>query len=194
MGQKDPRVDAYIAKAAGFAKPILTHLRDVVHTACPEVEETIKWSVPHFMYKGNLCLMSAFKEHCRFGFWKESLVMGPGGVDRGMGRRITSLEELPSDRELIAQVRKAARLNEEGVKVTRAVRPKAPLRAPADFMAAVKRNRKALAAYTAFSPSHRREYIEWITEAKGEDTRKRRLATAVQWIAQGKSRNWKYAR
>ncbi len=194
MGQKDPRVDAYIAKAADFAKPILARLRDVIHTACPDVEETIKWSVPHFMYKGNLCMMSAFKEHCRFGFWKESLVVGPGGVNGGMGRKITSVEELPSDRELIAQIRKAAKLNEEGVKVTRTVRPKAPLRAPADFMAAVKKNRKALAAYTAFSPSHKREYIEWITEAKGDDTRKRRVATAVGWMAEGKSRNWKYAR
>ena len=192
MGQKDPRVDAYIAKAAGFAQPILTRLRDAIHTACPDVEETIKWSVPHFTYKGNLCLMSAFKEHCRFGFWKESLVIGPGAVDGGMGRKITSVEELPSDRELIAQVRKAARLNEEGVKVTRTVRPKTPLRAPADFMAAVKKNRKALAAYTAFSPSHKREYVEWLTEARTEATRTRRLAQAVEWIAAGKPRNWKY--
>jgi uncharacterized protein YdeI (YjbR/CyaY-like superfamily) len=193
MGKRDPRVDAYIGKAAEFAQPILTHLRDVVHTASPDIEETIKWGVPHFTYKGNLCLMAAFREHCRFGFWKESLVTG-NGSDGGMGRKITSVEELPSDRELVAQIRKAAKLNDEGVKVRRTARPKPALRAPAAFMAAVRKNKKALAAYTAFSPSHKREYIEWIAEAKGEDTRKRRIETAVQWIAEGKARNWKYAR
>jgi hypothetical protein len=195
MGSRDPRVDAYIAKSADFAKPILTRLREVVHAACPEVEETIKWGVPHFTYRGNLCQMAAFKEHCRFGFWKGSLVRGNGEVDGGMGRRITSAGDLPSDRELAADVRKAAKLNEDGIRAERPARRTRPApRTPPDLLAAVKRNRRAHAAYEAFSPSHRREYIEWITEAKGEDTRKRRLATAVRWIAGGKPRNWKYAR
>jgi uncharacterized protein YdeI (YjbR/CyaY-like superfamily) len=196
MGRKDPRVDAYIARSAGFAKPILKHLRAVVHQACPEVEETLKWSAPHFLYEGMLCGMSAFKEHAAFGFWKGALILdGNGRNAEAMGQfgRITELSDLPSKKVMTRYIRKAMALNEAGVKSpTRPGKPKKPLAVPADFQAALRKNRKAMAAYDGFSPSQRREYLEWITEAKRDETRQRRIGTAVEWLAEGKTRNWKY--
>jgi uncharacterized protein YdeI (YjbR/CyaY-like superfamily) len=195
MGSKDPRVDAYIAKSAPFAKPILTHIRKVVHAGCPDAEEAMKWSFPHFMYKGMLCSMASFKEHCAFGFWKGSLLTGNVGTksDDGMGEfgRIKTLKDLPGEKALIALVREAAALNDDGVKAPRAARtaPKPAPKVPADVMKALKSSKPALAAWEAFSPSHKREYLEWITEAKTDATRQRRLETAVEWIAAGKSRN-----
>lgn len=197
MGQKDPRIDAYIEKSADFARPILKHLRKVVHAACPEVEETMKWSFPHFDYKGEMmCSMASFKGHCAFGFWKASLVLGDKATDGAMGHlgRITSLDDLPPERTLASYVKKAAKLNDQGVKVARAPRRARPdVALPGDLARALKK-KKALTTFEAFPPSHRREYVEWIVEAKGEDTRKRRLESAVQWIAEGKPRNWKYTR
>ena len=197
MGKRDPRVDAYIANAAEFAKPILTHIRDVVHDACPGVEEDLKWSTPSFMYKGILCGMAAFKQHCTFGFWKGELVVGRASAadERAMGQfgRITGLAGLPSRKALTAYIRKAAKLNEEGIKPVRAKpKPRPEAAMPEDFATALKRNRKAAATFAAFSPSQRREYIEWIVEAKREETRAKRLAQAIEWIAEGKARNWKY--
>jgi uncharacterized protein YdeI (YjbR/CyaY-like superfamily) len=197
MGKKDPRVDDYIAKAAPFARPILRHLRTVVHAACPGVEETIKWSMPHFDYRGMMCSMAAFKGHCAFGFWKGSLVLGDKAQDGAMGHlgRITSLDDLPSDRTLAGYIRKAAALNDEGVKVARRPpAPKPPPDPPDDLLAALKRNRKAATAFHAFPPSHQREYVEWIVEAKREDTRRRRLEQAVDWMAAGKPHSWRYTR
>ena len=196
MGKKDPRVDAYIAKSADFAKPILTEIRAVVHDACPNVEETMKWSFPHFDYKGMMCSMAAFKEHCAFGFWKASLILGGNGrSDEAMGQfgRIMALSDLPSKKLMRGYIQKAMALNDSGTTIKR--QPKEPKKAipvPADFMAAVKKNNRALVSFEAFSPSHRREYLEWITEAKTDDTRKRRIAQAIEWLAQGKSRHWKY--
>jgi hypothetical protein len=199
MGSTDPRVDAYIGKAAPFARPILTHIRKAVHAGCPDVEETMKWSAPHFVYKGMLCGMASFKAHCAFGFWKASLLNASGGgtkSDEAMGQfgRIASIDDLPGSKHLVALVRRAAALNDQGVKVPRRQKaaPKPPPTAPADFMKALRANRKALAAFTAFSPSHKREYIEWIGEAKTVETRQRRMATALEWLSAGKSRNWKY--
>jgi uncharacterized protein YdeI (YjbR/CyaY-like superfamily) len=198
MGTRDPRVDAYIEKSAEFARPILKHLRKIVHTACPEVEETMKWSVPHFDYKGEMmCSMASFKGHCAFGFWKASLVLGEKAAGGAMGHlgRITSLDDLPPDRTLASYIRKAAKLNDEGVKAARTPRRAKPeLEVPEDLTRALKKNKKALTAFDAFPPSHKREYVEWIVDAKREDTRKRRVASAIEWIAEGKSRNWKYAR
>jgi len=195
MGQKNPRVDAYIAKSAGFARPILNHLRQVVHGACPDVEESIKWSVPHFGYKGMMCGMAAFKEHCVFGFWKGDLVFD-GAADRSaMGHfgRITSLDSLPPDRVLVRYVKKAMKLNDEGVQVKRATRGRAKaVPVPAVLTAALRKNKKARAAFDAFSQSHRNEYVEWITEAKTDATRQRRLEQALAWMQDGKNRNWKY--
>ena len=197
MGTRDPRIDAYIARSADFAQPILTHLREVVHAACPEVEETLKWSAPTFMYHGILCGMAAFKQHCTFAFWKGTLIVDGDGrrADEAMGQfgRITSLADLPSDRVLAGYIKKAMRLNEDGVKrAPKRPRPKKPLRVPAYLIAALKKNKKAHAAFESFPPSHKREYVEWITEAKREETRAKRLEQAIAWIAEGKSRNWKY--
>lgn len=197
MGKKDPRVDAYIARAQPFAKPILERIREAMHRGCPDVEETMKWSTPHFDYKGVMAGMASFKEHASLGFWKSELLgLGRLGGGEGRGRygRMTSVKDLPPQKELIALVREAARLNDEGLKVERAVREARPksVDVPGDFSAALKKNKKALANFEAFSPSHKREYVEWITEAKQSSTRERRLAQALEWIADAKSRNWKY--
>ena len=195
MGKKDPRVDAYIAKSADFAKPILSHLRKLVHQACPDVVETMKWSAPHFDYKGMMCGIAAFKEHCAFGFWKANLVLGENYERESAGHfgRLTSLDDLPADKVIVAYVKKAARLNDEGVKVAR--EPKAPRKAlpmPADLTGALKKHPAARKTFENFSSSHKREYIEWITEAKTDATRHKRLATTIEWLEEGKARNWKY--
>jgi uncharacterized protein YdeI (YjbR/CyaY-like superfamily) len=196
MGTKDARVDAYIEQAQPFAKPILRHLRKVVHTGCPDVVETMKWSFPHFDYKGIFCAMASFKAHCTFGFWKASLLEGLGGVDKdAMGQfgRITSLDDLPPEKKLLALIRQAAKLNDQGIKAPRVARePRPALTSPDELVAALKKNKKAQAAWDAFAPSHRREYIEWVVDAKQPATRDRRIASTVEWVAEGKGRNWKY--
>lgn len=199
MARNDPRVDEYILNAAPFAQPILARLRAVVHRACPDVVEGMKWSFPHFDYKGIFCSMAAFKGHATFGFWKYKLLEDhlPVADSQAMGQfgRLTSVRDLPSDKALTRIVRAAARLNDAGVKVPRAPRTKKPpVRPPVWFLAAIRKNKKALATFTDFSPSHKREYVEWVTEAKSDETRARRLATAIDWMAQGKGRNWKYER
>jgi len=198
MGKRDPRVDAYIEKSADFAKPILTHLRETVHAAVPDVEEAMKWSFPHFTYKGMLCSMASFKQHCAFGFWKGSLVLDGNQKRDAMGHlgRIESRRDLPSKTELTTYIKKAAALNDEGIKVARKpVRAaQKPLRVPTDLANALKKNRQAKSAFDAFPPSHKREYIEWITEAKRDDTRTRRVTAAIAQMTEGKSRNWKYER
>jgi uncharacterized protein YdeI (YjbR/CyaY-like superfamily) len=198
VARRDPRVDAYIANAADFAKPILEHIRAIVHEACPEVEETTKWSVPHFDYKGMMCGMAAFKQHCTFGFWKGSLVLGGDKRDvDGMGQfgKLQRVSDLPPKKVLVGYIKKAMQLNDEGIKPARAARvPKPELPVPGYLSTALGRNRKAKATFDGFSPSHRREYIEWITEAKSEATREKRLETALEWMAEGKPRNWKYQR
>ena len=200
MPSEDPRVDAYIKKAAPFARPILTHLRKVVHRACPEVTETIKWSVPSFEYKGPFCGIAAFKQHATFGFWKHTLLASQGLLEAertamGSFGRITSIDDLPDEKTLTRLIKAAAALNDQGVKEPRMKRaPKAPIKMPPVFKAALAKNRKATAAFDAFSPSHRREYLEWITEARTDATRDRRIATAIEWIAEGKGRNWQYER
>lgn len=196
MPTVDPRIDSYIAASPDFAQPILAHLRAVVHAACPEVEETIKWSRPHFLYKGMLCGMSAFKAHCAFGFWKGSLLF-PGTDDKesaGHLGRLASLKDLPSKRVLAGYVKQAMQLNEEGVATPARARPAAPraLIVPDYLAAALKASRAALARFDAGSTSFKREYVDWLEEAKTEATRLRRMAQAIEWIADGKGRNWKY--
>jgi uncharacterized protein YdeI (YjbR/CyaY-like superfamily) len=198
MTSHDPRVDAYIARSADFAKPVLEYVRALVHEACPDVEETIKWGMPTFMDAGGiLCGMAAFKQHASFGFWKHALVVGDDSIAEGMGSfgKLTSVTDLPAKRQLLAYLKKAARLNEKGVKVPGARKAAAPRplpEIPADFAAALRANAAAKAAFEHFAPSHRREYLEWILEAKREETRARRITQAVEWLAEGKSRNWKY--
>jgi len=197
MATTDPRVDAYIEQAAPFAQPILRHLREVVHTACPEVEETMKWSFPHFMHHGILCSMAAFKEHCAFGFWKGALVVGEDAADeKAMGQfgRIASVKDLPARRTLAGYVKKAMALNEAGAPspARKAAKTARPVETPDWFAAALKRRKGAWAVYDAFSPSCKREYVEWLTDAKTEATRQTRLESALEWIAEGKQRHWKY--
>lgn len=200
MIKQDPRIDAYIAKAAPFAQTILQHIRKLVHKACPDITETMKWSFPHFEYKGVVCSMAAFKQHCAFGFWKASIMKDPNKImqikDRGaMGHfdRITSIKDLPTDKIMIAYIKEAVQLNEDGVKLpakTKTVQKEIVI--PADITAALKKNTKAGKVFEAFSPSHKKEYIEWITEAKTEPTRIKRLNTMLEWLEEGKDRNWKY--
>jgi hypothetical protein len=200
MGTYDPRVDAYIAKSADFAKPILKDLRAVVHEACPAVEETIKWGMPHFLYRGILCRMAAFKHHCAFGFWKESQVLVGASAKsaEAMGQfgRIAARRDLPARRLLKDLIGRAMARNDAGVvstaERTRRARP-AP-RAPGYLLDALRDNGAALATYRRLSPSGQREYVEWLRDAKRAETRARRLATALAWLSQGKSRNWQYER
>ena len=198
MGSRDPRIDAYIARSADFAKPILDHIRATVHSACPETEEKIKWGFPHFDYKGQmLCSMAAFKQHAAFGFWKGALVLGAGQTRDAMGSfgRLASLKDLPPRKALAEYIRKAMALNDAGVKVARAKKRPAPApKMPADFAAALKRVKGAWEQWEAFPPSHRKEYLAWIVGAKQQATRERRMQTAVAQIREGKSQNWKYAR
>jgi uncharacterized protein YdeI (YjbR/CyaY-like superfamily) len=202
----NPKVDAYHLKAQPFARPIMTHLRELVHKACPEVEETIKWSRPFFVYRGAiLANMSAFKEHCSFGFWGEEIgaVLREAAAlkDGGMGSlgRITTVADLPEDKKMLGWIRQAAAFVDSGQYTSpiaarhKVVKPaKVALETPAEFATALRRNKKAAAVFAAFSPSCKREYVEWIVEAKRPETRDKRIATAVEWIAEGKQRNWKY--
>ena len=194
---RDPRIDAYMAKQADFARPILEHVRAVVHEACPDVEETMKWSMPTFVYGGGiLCGMAAFKQHASFGYWKHALVVGEGEPRDGMGSygKLASLGDLPPKKTLLAHVRKAMQLNVDKVKspAARKAAPKPPPQAPDDLRAALAKNAKARKTFEAFSPSQQREYVDWIVEAKRDETRGTRLAQAVEWMAEGKVRNWKY--
>ena len=197
MLKRNPKVDAYIEKAAEFAKPILRHIRKVVHEACPDAEEEVKWGMPFFMYNGTMCNMAAFREHCAFGFWKGKLIFGDGygrSAEKAMGSfgRITKISDLPSKTLLAGYIKRAMKLNEEGVKPPTRIARKGELKTPSYFMAALDHNKKALKVFESFTTSQRREYIEWLDEAKAEETRMKRLETAVAWIAGGKVRNWKY--
>jgi uncharacterized protein YdeI (YjbR/CyaY-like superfamily) len=201
MGKSDKHVELYISKSAEFAQPILWHIVEIVHKACPEAEETLKWGMPYFVYKGsNLCGMAAFKQHCVFGFWLGSKMKDPNKILRtgenktSMGNlgRMSSLKDLPSDKILIAYIKEAMRLIDKGEKVEKAPPAKKAMKVPAYMISALKKNKKAMTAFENFSPSHKNEYVEWITEAKTETTRSSRLKTAIEWMSEGKSRNWKY--
>jgi len=201
MPSIDKKVDAYIEKSQDFAKPILLHLRSLVHKICPMVEEKMKWSFPHFDYKGEMmCSMAAFKQHCAFGFWKASLMNNSEDLlslvdKKAMGHlgRITSLKDLPPDKALISSIKEAMKLNDDGIKIkAKPSTAKADVVVPEYFIRALNKNKKAKELFDQFSPSHQREYIEWFTEAKTEETRNRRMETALEWIAGNKSRNWKY--
>ena len=198
MPTRDPRIDAYIEKSAEFARPILTRLRELVHATCPEVEETLKWSSPSFEHHGLLCGMAAFKQHCTFGFWKHELVVGDNATWRdamGSFGRITKLSDLPSKVEFARYMRKAIELNEQGVQAPkRKTVPKAPVPMHPELKTALLKNKKANATFRSFPPSAQRDYLEWVAEAKSDETRARRVAQAVEWMAEGKRRNWKYER
>jgi uncharacterized protein YdeI (YjbR/CyaY-like superfamily) len=205
MGKRSPRVDEYIAKSADFAKPILEHLRELVHKACPEVEETIKWGMPSFDYKGPFCSMASFKQHAVFGFWKGSLLKDPkkymqprssdGGDAMGFFGRMMSVKDIPPNKVMLDFIKQAKKLNDDGVKLPPRVKTTMKeIVVPAYFSKALKSNKKALATFNAFSPSNKKEYLTWVIEAKTETTREKRLKTALEWMAEGKIRNWKYVK
>lgn len=203
LGKTDPCVDTYIGQAADFAPPILSHLRALIHDACPAVEETIKWGRPTFVYRGKmLCNMAAFKAHCSLGFWQSEVAEriardGYGKTEDSSGQfgRITSLADLPADATLRSYLAEAVRILDSGGPVkagsaSKARRPEVPV--PTDFAAMLEQHPAAAATFAKFSPSHRREYLEWIVGAKREETRAKRIATAIDWLAQGKTKEWKY--
>jgi uncharacterized protein YdeI (YjbR/CyaY-like superfamily) len=199
----NPKVDAYIAKAQPFAQPILSHVRELAHKACPDVEEEMKWSMPFFTLRGVILgHMAAFKQHCAVGFWGPEMkaILNEDGVlsETGMGvlGKIASLKDLPSDKKLLTYYRQAAGFVATGQRTKSLVRPpkskKPPLEAPKELAAALKKNKIAAKVYAGFSPSCQREYNEWIGEAKRSETRDKRVATAIEWMAEGKQRHWKY--
>lgn len=197
MPVTDPRVDAYIERSKDFAKPILNHIRELVHDACPEVVETMKWSFPHFDYKGMMCSMAAFKEHCTFGFWKQSLLEASAfpAEKTAMGSfgRLRSAADLPGGKTMKKLIADAMKLNDEGIKVKKAVsREKKELVVPDVLLEALARDDKAAETFNNFPYSCKKEYVEWITEAKTDSTRDKRLATTIEWLGEGKRRNWKY--
>lgn len=199
MAKKDPRVDAYISKSQEFAKPILEHFRDLVHKVCPDAEETIKWGIPSFDYKGPYCMIAAFKQHCAVIFWKASLMKdarlianAKSEVSMGHLRKIRSIKDLPKDKVLISYLKEAAKLNKEGAKLPPRSKAKKELAVPESFSKAIKKNRKATETFKNFSHSKKKDYVDWVTEAKTDETRKKRIATSIEWLAEGKQRNWKY--
>ncbi len=195
MGASNPSVTAYIANSADFARPIFERLRRLFHQACPAIEEKLKWNCPSFEYKGLVGGFAGFKAHAVFGFWRQDVLPDPHGLFKArgpFGAKLTDVSQLPSDDVILQYIKRAVALNEKGAPARFKAKPKPPLKVPAYFMAAVRKNRKALAAYEAFPPSHKREYVEWVVEAKQEETRKKRLGKAIQWMTEGKSRNWKY--
>ena len=201
MATKEKAIDNYIAKRADFAKPILNHIRELVHKACPHVEEKTKWGMPHFDYKGKMmCHMAAFKQHTAMGFWfgaimKDAVLLENAKSEQAMGHlgRITQLKDLPSDKKIIAWVKESMELIDKGIKLpAKPATAKKELEVPEYFTKALAKNKKAKQVFENFAYSHKKEYLEWITEAKTEETRNKRMATALEWIAEGKGRNWKY--
>lgn len=197
MPSNDPSIDAYIEKSAEFAKPVMNHLRELIHKACPQVNETLKWSMPSFEYKGLLCGFAAFKQHCTFGFWKQSLMetdaFPKNKTAMGSFGRITSLKDLPSNKVMVGLIHQAMELNEKGIKVPKKpAAPKKELVVPDVLKNALSKNKAAKTTFEKFPYSCKKEYIEWITEAKTQPTRDKRLASTIEWLAEGKRRNWKY--
>ncbi len=198
--KKNKLVDEYINKVQPFAKPVLVHLRQLVHDTCPDIEEKIKWGMPSFEYKGMMCGFASFKQHCTFMFWKaalmkDSILMENAKSETSMGHlgRITSLKDLPSDKKIIGYIKEAMKLNDDGVKLVKAKPVKAKdIVIPVEILSSIKKNKKAFVTFEAFSASNKKEYLEWIAEAKTEATKQKRLLQAVEWMAEGKPRNWKY--
>lgn len=201
MVTKDPRIDAYIAKSQDFAKPVLNYFRGLVHKACPDAQETIKWGFPNFDYKGLYCAMASFKQHCAIVFYKATLMKDSkltanAKSESAMGHlgRITSLRDLPSEKKLISYLKEAAKLNDAGIKIPKK-KPSAEKKVlviPNFFSKELKKNKKAFEAFNNFSYSHKKEYLEYITEAKREETRNKRIASTIKFLASGKALNWKY--
>lgn len=200
MSERDPRIDTKIKAAPEFARPILAHLRELAHKGCPEAEETVKWGMSHFTYRGSILFgMGSFKAHATMGFWLGGLIVDDKASEKAMGQfgRITSLRDLPPDKTILGFIKKAMGLIDAGVKnptrsaETRA-KPKPPPKVPAFLQAAFRGDAAAAAGFKGLPPGKQREYIDWLAEAKTEATRDKRLAQALEWMAEGKGRNWKY--
>ncbi|CAN5429742.1 hypothetical protein BH10ACI2_BH10ACI2_14110 [soil metagenome] len=198
MPTTDPFVDTYIEKSKDFAKPILNHIRALVHDACPDVVELKKWSFPHFDYKGMMCSMASFNEHCAFGFWKQSLIDDAAfpAEKTAMGSfgRLKSIADLPDDATMKRLILDAMKLNDDGITVVKAPisKEKKDLVVPDILIEALSRDEAASTTFNSFPYSKKKDYVEWITEAKTDATREKRLATAIEWLAEGKPRHWKY--
>lgn len=204
MGKRISQVDAYINKSQDFAKPILQRIRETVHKTCPDVEEQIKWGMPFFMYNGQMmCMMSSFKQHAAMGFYKASLMkdaalMENAKSESAMGHlgRLTNVKDLPPEKKLVGYIKEAMKLNEERAKLpkTKKLTEQKELVIPEYVTKALRTNKKAKAAFEAFPSSHKKEYVTWFEDAKTEATREKRIAQAIEWMSEGKSRNWKYER
>jgi len=210
MAKRDPRIDAKIEASPEFARPILAHLRKLEHKACPEAEETVKWGMPHFTYRGSILFgMGSFKAHIAMGFWLGNLIIGDKASEAkgseterseaAMGQfgRITSLKDLPPDKVILGFIKKAMELIDQGAKnparsAQARAKPKPPPKPPAFLQTAFRGDAKAAAGFKALSPGKQREYVAWLEEAKTDETREKRLAQALEWMAEGKGRNWKY--
>lgn len=202
MGKKIKEIDDYIAKSAPFARPILKKLRELVHQVCPETEEKMKWSFPHFDYKNEMmCSMAAFKQHCAFSFWKATLMkdknlLAMAASEQAMGHlgKITSTEDLPADKKLSAYIKEAMMLNENGIKLPPKTKKPADtaISIPDYFIKALKKTKAAWMFFDSASYSFKKEYIQWLEDAKSDETREKRMTTAIEWIAEKKGRNWKY--
>ncbi len=199
---KNAVVDAYIARAPQFARAVIEHFRDIVHETCPEVEEGMKWGRPAFLREGRLmALVGAFQAHCAVAFWHPEMnrILKEEGRlgEEGMGSlgKVRGVKDLPAKKDLARYLREAWRLAAEapaGAARRKGTAPKKPIEAPEDFAAALEKNAAAKRAFGSFAPGQQREYIEWILEAKRDETRRKRIATAVEWLAEGKRRNWRY--
>jgi len=204
MAKKIKEIDSYIAKAQPFAQPVMKHFRELVHKTCPDVEEKMKWSFPHFDYKGQMmCSMASFKQHCVIGFWKAQLIDGKlvdnakSEVAMGHMGRLTSLKDLPPDKQLVTWIRKAMKLNDEGIVISKpkpSEKDKKEFTVPRELTVAINKNKKAKATWDKASYSFRKEYVMWVDETKTEATRNKRIETTVEWVSEGKARNWKYER
>ena len=191
----DPRIDAYIAAKAEFARPILEHIRTIVHVACPDAGETMKWSMPFFNHKGSVvCGMAAFKAHCALNIWGTRGEGSQANEPNGMGQfgRLTSIADLPPDTEFMALLAARVAAIDRGEKRVTPGKPRPVLESPTDLLAALNAVPAARATFDGFSPSGRRDYVEWVIEAKRDETRAKRIAQSVEWMAEGKPRHWKY--
>jgi uncharacterized protein YdeI (YjbR/CyaY-like superfamily) len=167
-----------------------------VHAAVPDVDETLKWSAPAFMLDGKILLiMASFKGHAALNFWRGQELRGASANRDAMGQfgKLTSVADLPPDKEFDALIGEAASLAKSAPAPRKAKHaPKPPPEMHPDFAAALDKAPKSKTAFDSFAPSAQRDYLEWIAEAKQEATRRKRIATAVEWIGEGKKRHWKY--